>query len=687
MAAVKASLEEDLSRTQSELRDTRWELGEREREVGIQLEALNSELQRVSGELVGLKEEKMKVEEERGRLEGKVQEMAGLVEVKEQRWLAERAALENRTVELSCQVETLTDSLRASQQSGERERREERESWATQTAMLEDQVAGLTRELESFAARAREWDREVGELRTSAEKAQSLADSLQVQPLLSVTHLSLSLSLSLSLFSLSLSLTPCFPHLQAEYQATVAEKERSDEVYSSQRRALEEANSALLHQQSKASAENAFILQKQSELYREMEALQETKTEVMELCRRYEEMYNEERERRQADREQIRMMRAQGEIESESTAMECDALRRQLSEEKHATTRLGAESRSLKAQVSFLETKLRDLERARTQSSFTTQPQTTRPSHIRDTSTSDPHHCTYSRNEFDDTLISTDILVSHSLPFRDPAGATFSESTFCNPNFQSTAVKPQPHLLSLNSTRQPPPSVERGGGEEDDKRRLSELRSRNRKAPPHLQSSYAVELQEKRDDPCLLGGQRDRPRRKRAPGNATSLRLSSDSIAVLEESRKRSSGSRKLAGDLGSSGSPAPSRRRVSDPLTPHTAFRSTIEGDSSLQDPRRATMAPSYSLLRGRGREDENRPEVDEPPPATMFEMNFSPPARPKSTAAQLPERLKQRLAKQEKPDKPVSAAAPTSGKRPVAGKTVIKPHPTKRAILKMKN
>ena len=193
MAAVKASLEEDLSRAHSELRGTRWELAERERargemerEVGAtrnQLERLKRELDRVGSEVEGLRQEKSRVEEEKGKLEGKLQEMVAWVEVKEARWKAERTALENRTIELSCQVESLkntTRSLQAREEEREKERGQEREGWATQSAMLEQQVADLTEELDSATARSREWEREVGDLKSAVEKAQSLADSLQV---------------------------------------------------------------------------------------------------------------------------------------------------------------------------------------------------------------------------------------------------------------------------------------------------------------------------------------------------------------------------------------------------------------------------------------------------------------------------------------------------------------------------
>ena len=495
----------------------------------------------------------------------------------------------------------------------------------------------------------------------------------------------------------------------------MAEKKQTHEAYSTQLRSLEEANAAFQRQQSEASAENALIQEKQSELYREMTALHATKSEAMDLVRRYEGLYMEEREKRQTDRETIREMRAQGMSESRTATAEADLLRGQLSAEKRATARLGAENRSLQAQISYLENKLRDTERAaRAHNTFTSQPQNTGPSYSShsDTLVTRPHHSTtFKKNELDISRISSDILVSnpsssHHLHSTDEtAETTLNDSVFSAPTYQSTAVKPPP-MQSIH-----PPQNSRGvggggggrgvgggggggGGGEDDRYRISELKARNRKVLPHLKSSYAVELQEKKSHPGLLGEQTRRLQlaRKRAVGNNTSVRITSDSASVLEESRKRTSGARKLAGDLGSSGSPASSRRRISDPLTPRqtvSSLRST-DGDTLMYDPRRATIDPSYNLQGCLG--DENRTETDgqdEILTTSMFEMNFSPPKRAAKRTAELPERLRQRLAKPEKKqEKPVSAAPPSAsgiGGRKVGRPT--KPHAGKRAALRAKN
>ena len=479
------------------------------------------------------------------------------------------------------------------------------------------------------------------------------------------------------------------------------EKEQTHEAYSSELRALEETNAVLQQQQNKASAENAIILEKQSELYREMTQLQETKAEAMELCRRYEGLYNEERERRQTDRELIRKMRSQEMSENKTAAVETDSLRRQLSDERRTTTRLGAENRSLKAQVSYLEKKLQDSERVHTQNTFSANQQTSRPYSHTDTLTSQPQHSTtFSKKELNTSTNHT-VFSAHQLTARDTAVAetTFNDSILSGPAFQSTTVKKPPPTPNYSTQLNLSQTSRAGGGEggEDDAHRISELRSRNKKVLPHLKSSYAVELQEKTEDPCLLGVQTRRSlRTRRAVGNTTSLRLTSDSISLPDESRKRTSGSRKLTGDLGSpSGSPASSRRRISNPATPRPSLSTSLQppgqGDSVVYDLRRDPLEHSYNP-RGCQR-DENCLKVDESEDllqGSMFEMNFSPPVRAsKRPPPDMPERLRQRLnTTRSKQEKTVSVAPPASTDigRKKSGK-ITKPQTAKRGALKTKN
>ena len=188
MAAVKASLEEDLSRAHSELRDTRWELVERERALGEwerEAGAAREESKSLKSELDGVCEERERERREFGEKEEKmVEEMKLWVEVREQRWLMEREALENQTVELSLQLEMLRKTaqrtLEEGQQLWEREREEEREGWAVEAALLQEHVSGLTEELEAVTGRAGEYERDIEGLREAVEKAQSLANTLQV---------------------------------------------------------------------------------------------------------------------------------------------------------------------------------------------------------------------------------------------------------------------------------------------------------------------------------------------------------------------------------------------------------------------------------------------------------------------------------------------------------------------------
>ena len=466
---------------------------------------------------------------------------------------------------------------------------------------------------------------------------------------------------------------------QAKYQGALAEMERSHQLYCTEMNALQESNTHLQQQQAEASAENAAILQKQSELYKELSTLQETKSEMMDLCRQYESAYNEERGRRQADREQIRKMRTQSFSESENAATEVNSLRRQLSGEKRATTRLGAENRSLKAQVSFLEQKLKDLEkehlpppsppkpsRRGLRSTFIAPPRRL-PTHA-DPRPSTEEFYSQLQHEFDSstsTQIPTDISDNPSHTLR---GET-SELTFRS-------------------------SIFTGIGLQDDENRITELKDRNRRVLPHLKSSYAVELQEKPDNPCILNERTSRPQKRRLVGSE-SVRLSSTSrlgghvaedVLVGEETRKRTTTSRKVAGDLSFSGSPVPTRRRVSEPLTPQTPLPvHHMEASSKWQDPRRATMATGYPLREYLDRE-ENQPELENKP-AAMFELNFSPPR----ARAVPPERLKERLSKQEKPTKPPAISSRTGATRGTSKRTVgvgkFPQQTSRRSALKTKN
>lgn len=483
--------------------------------------------------------------------------------------------------------------------------------------------------------------------------------------------------------------------VQTKYQNTLAEMEKGHQFYCTELTALREANSHLQQQQVEANAENTAILHKQTELYKELSALQETKNEIMDLCRQYEDAYNKERERRQADQEQIRKMRTQSFSESESAATEVNSLRKQLSGEKRSTTRLSAENRSLKAQLSFLEQKLKDLEQERYLSSSPRPSQKglsstyiapPKPSsniqstYMYDSQTNTEDFYSQLQHEFDS---STNTQIPTDVPDTTFKVDTY-ESSVLNSRFHSTAITEVPPSLPY-ATRS---SVSRMS-QLSDKDRISELKDRNSRVLPHLKSSYAVEFQEKPESPHILNERINRPRRKRPVGN-DSVRLTSTSIAgghvaedflVGGDTRKRTTTTRKVTGDLSFTGSPVPTRRRISEPETPSDGHS---DAGSKWQDPRRATMAGGYPL---RDREDE--PEIENKP-ATMFELNFSPPSI-KPASSDMPERLKQRLTKKERPARPAAVPPQTSTARDGTKKTTTagkRSQPTtKRYVLKSKN
>lgn len=159
----------------------------------------------------------------------------------------------------------------------------------------------------------------------------------------------------------------------------------------------------------------------------------------------------------------------------------------------------------------------------------------------------------------------------------------------------------------------------------------------------------------------------------------------------FEESRKRTITSRKATGDLSLSGSPVPTRRRISEPLTPQQnplSFPPT-EVDPNCEDSRRATMAAGFPL-REYLNDDETKPASR---PGTVFELNFSPPH---TKVAAPPKRLAQRLSKQEKPAKPattilsqanVTRATSVSGRKTAGVGKGVQQATSKRAALKTKN
>ena len=439
---------------------------------------------------------------------------------------------------------------------------------------------------------------------------------------------------------------------------------------------------------------NTAIIQKQNSLYEELQTLQDTKTEAMDLCRQYEMAYKEEREQRMADREQMKKTRIQELAKCEQAVQEVNSLRRQLSSERHTTTHLGAENKSLKAQVAFLEQKLKDMEAKLKELGgggrglFPSPPKLSdrsqksalqlRPlspllsvSSYADSQTSqqDEFHSKL-HHEFD-TTEEMHILIDpiSCIGVADDSHPPLQDSLTTSSVQQHTAVKPD--VLLQTSAHSGGPSLrasvvgreretEKGAssGWLSDRVRISELKSRNRRMPPHLKSSYAVELQEQPESPSISNdsiqfGKRVRPRRCEQPSALAASSRSTAAAAAIEdseeeESRKRSAHARSAAGDLSSSNSPVLVRRKVANPSS-QTFFTAT--DDTKWQNPRRATMASGYNLrdfLNNRAPPQPHQDENKANRSGATFELSFSPPRR--KTAA-LPDRLVQRLNKLERP------------------------------------
>ena len=301
------------------------------------------------------------------------------------------------------------------------------------------------------------------------------------------------------------------------------------------------------------------------------------------------------------------------------------------------------------------------------------------------------------QHEFDTftgTQIPTDISDSPShATFREEE--TFVGSDFPGPLHHSTTVKPRQTLNGGQTAKDRQQGTRRGSGD-DNENRITVLMDRNSRVLPHLKSSYAVEMQERPPEyPSILNEREGRPRRKRAVGNDPS-RLTFTRGQVMkggefEESRKRTITSRKATGDLSLSGSPLPTRRRISEPLTPQQNPSSLppTEVDPKFEDSRRATMAAGFPL-REYLNDDEIKPEGR---PSTAFELNFSPP---RTKAAAPPKKLAQRLSKQEKPAKPattipsqthVTRATTAGGRKTTGVGKGVQQTTSKRAALKTKN
>ena len=186
MAAVKASLEEDLARVQHALAVREGRLAERETEVQSkenEIETLNKELQGLHKTVEVLEKEKLDIKEEREKIVNQLQGMSAWMKEKELRWSAEKQELENITAKLRSEVESMVQALRSAGREHEHKQamwEEEKESWLIQVALLEEQVAGLTEEVETTAGKSRDLEGEVERLGGAVKEGQSTVHALQV---------------------------------------------------------------------------------------------------------------------------------------------------------------------------------------------------------------------------------------------------------------------------------------------------------------------------------------------------------------------------------------------------------------------------------------------------------------------------------------------------------------------------
>lgn len=194
MAAVKASLEEDLVQIQSELQESQQALSEREcrlvereREVEMRYtenEDLKGGLEKLHVMMGELDRQKTEMGEERARVENRLQELTAEIGKTECEWLAEKQVLENKLVKLSGELEMIAEETLCMAEDRHKTEQakwaEEKQGWLVQTALLEDQVTSLTEETETATVITQQREREVKDLKEALNKAHSTMETLQV---------------------------------------------------------------------------------------------------------------------------------------------------------------------------------------------------------------------------------------------------------------------------------------------------------------------------------------------------------------------------------------------------------------------------------------------------------------------------------------------------------------------------
>ena len=439
----------------------------------------------------------------------------------------------------------------------------------------------------------------------------------------------------------------------------MAKVESGHQLYCREVQELREINVTLQQQVSEQAQEGDIFRQRQTDLQEQLCSLQESKDEIAKLCQEYELAYKAERERSQALREEMKRMAEKRSNEGRTVVGEVNSLREHLSREKHTITRLGSENRTLKAQVSFLEQKLRDLEVQKC-----LFPPFTTPSH------SNLHHSTASHpptsppsvfsahkpHTTEDLFLKKFYSLKSELTSLTEGRENVSSVENASSQLDNTAGKERPakdEQCMMSAQLKAP----KDSGWASDRARISELAKRNRNVLPHLKSSYAVELQEQVDSPSISheriksGREGKKEHRAHPPSNLAISLSDSHQVPSLptsistEGSGKSSVMPCKNSRDQSSSESLLFTSSKVNaQAMTPQTPCLHL----ETEREQRKCTIPVKGNM------QDQNEVVVENQV-GSMFELTFSPPKK-----AAPPKCLRQRLEKQPSESVPNPAPLP---------------------------
>ena len=439
----------------------------------------------------------------------------------------------------------------------------------------------------------------------------------------------------------------CVSVLQ-KYKVAMAKVESGHQLYCREVQELREINATLQQQVSERAQEGDIFRQRQTDLHEQLCSLQESKEEMTELCQQYELSYKAERERSQSLREEMKRMAEERSNEGRMVRAEVNSLRDHLSREKHTITRLGSENRTLKAQVSFLEQKLMDLEVQKCLS-----PPSTRFSHsnLHHSTASHPHTAppsvfsTHKPHTTEDSLLQNFYGLKSEITSLTEVRGNVSPVENTSSQCHNTAAKERPakdgHCAVSTQLK-----AQEDSGWLSDRARISELAKRNRNVLPHLKSAYAVELQDQVNSPSISyqrvksGRDGKREHSTHPPSNlAISL---SDSYLVpslttgisTEDSRKSTVMPCTISRDMSSCESLLFTRSKVNAQATTTQTPSLHLGTEREL---RKCAVAVKGNL------QDQNEEEVVGNQVGSMFELTYSPPKK-----AAPPERLRRRQEKQ---------------------------------------